>query len=304
LKIHLDTDLGGDIDDLCALALLLRWPGVELTGVTTCAEAGGKRAGFVRRVLALEGRDEIPVAAGAEAPVELGYPEEARYWGEPVEPSPNAPGEALALLRRSVEQGAVVAGVGPYTNLRLLEETHPGLLRGARLFLVGGTVFPPPAGFPHWPVADDYNIQVDVASARRVIGRCGPTLVPLSMTAQTYLTRAHLPRLEDAGALGRLVARQAAAFASDENFSEKYGATHTRLPPDIINFQHDSLACALALGWDAGVELTTVPLRLELRDGLLHQTIHPDGTPTRLITHIHGDAFSRFWLDTILRVKN
>lgn len=24
--IHLDTDLGGDIDDLCALAMLLRWP--------------------------------------------------------------------------------------------------------------------------------------------------------------------------------------------------------------------------------------------------------------------------------------
>jgi hypothetical protein len=26
--VHLDTDIGGDIDDLCALAMLLRWPGV------------------------------------------------------------------------------------------------------------------------------------------------------------------------------------------------------------------------------------------------------------------------------------
>jgi hypothetical protein len=26
MKIHLDTDLGGDIDDICALAMLLRWP--------------------------------------------------------------------------------------------------------------------------------------------------------------------------------------------------------------------------------------------------------------------------------------
>ena len=24
-KVHLDTDLGGNIDDLCALVLLLRW---------------------------------------------------------------------------------------------------------------------------------------------------------------------------------------------------------------------------------------------------------------------------------------
>ena len=32
-KIHLDTDIGGDIDDLCALAMLLKWPGLEITGV-------------------------------------------------------------------------------------------------------------------------------------------------------------------------------------------------------------------------------------------------------------------------------
>ena len=38
MKIHLDTDIGGDIDDLCALAMVLRWPGAELTGVTTVAE--------------------------------------------------------------------------------------------------------------------------------------------------------------------------------------------------------------------------------------------------------------------------
>ena len=59
-KIHLDTDLGGDIDDLCALAMLLRWPGVELTGITTFAEDTGRRAGHVGYVLGLEARAEIP----------------------------------------------------------------------------------------------------------------------------------------------------------------------------------------------------------------------------------------------------
>jgi inosine-uridine nucleoside N-ribohydrolase len=33
--VCLDTDIGGDIDDLCALVMLLRWPGVELTGIAT-----------------------------------------------------------------------------------------------------------------------------------------------------------------------------------------------------------------------------------------------------------------------------
>jgi hypothetical protein len=33
--VHVDTDIGGDIDDLCALAMLLRWSGVttKLTSV-------------------------------------------------------------------------------------------------------------------------------------------------------------------------------------------------------------------------------------------------------------------------------
>ena len=41
-KLHLDTDLGGDIDDLCALAMVLNWPEVDLLAVTT--ESGGSGA--------------------------------------------------------------------------------------------------------------------------------------------------------------------------------------------------------------------------------------------------------------------
>jgi inosine-uridine nucleoside N-ribohydrolase len=64
-KVHLDTDLGGDLDDLRALALLLRWPEIDLIAVTTAAEASGRRTGFVRYALQLAGRNDVPVAAGA-----------------------------------------------------------------------------------------------------------------------------------------------------------------------------------------------------------------------------------------------
>lgn len=37
-KIHIDTDIGGDIDDLCALAMVLAWPDVEIR------EANGKKS--------------------------------------------------------------------------------------------------------------------------------------------------------------------------------------------------------------------------------------------------------------------
>ena len=65
MRIHLDTDIGGDIDDLCALVFLLASPDAELTGVTTVLESAGRRAGYVRYVVAMAGR-EVPVAAGAD----------------------------------------------------------------------------------------------------------------------------------------------------------------------------------------------------------------------------------------------
>ena len=56
MEIHLDTDIGGDVDDICALALLLKSPHVEITGITTTAEENGRRAGYVRHILNLAGR--------------------------------------------------------------------------------------------------------------------------------------------------------------------------------------------------------------------------------------------------------
>jgi purine nucleosidase len=62
LKLHLDTDLGGDIDDLCALTMVLNWPDVELLAVTTVADDQGRRAGYARYALGLADREDIAVA--------------------------------------------------------------------------------------------------------------------------------------------------------------------------------------------------------------------------------------------------
>jgi inosine-uridine nucleoside N-ribohydrolase len=220
-RVHLDTDLGGDIDDLCALALLLASPEVELTAVTTVAEAGGRRAGYVRRALDLAGRPGVPLAAGADVDLgrfrfRPGYPPDGRYWGAPVPPAPGPLSAALELLTDSLARGATVVAVGPWTNLALLEARAPGRLAGARLVLMGGAARPAPPGFPAWdPVEEDYNVQLDPGAARAVLRASRPVLVPLEVTQQTALRRAHLPALERAGPLGALLARQARACAAD-----------------------------------------------------------------------------------------
>lgn len=301
IRGHLDTDLGGDPDDLCALALLLRWPGVEITGITTCAEASGRRAGWVRYALRLAGREDIPVAAGAGAEDAPGrfrwpvaFPDEGEYWPERVAPAPGPPAEAFALLRRSIAAGARVVAIGPYTNLALFDEAHPGLLGRAPLFLMGGHVRPVPAGFPQWGAEMDFNVQFDPISAQWVLERHRPTLIPLEVTVQTALRRAYLPALAAAGPLGALLARQAEAHARDWDNEATHGRACAGLPDDTLNFQHDPLACAVALGWD-GATIEEIPLRPTLRDGWLHAEEDATGRLMPVVTAVDGGRFNRLW---------
>jgi purine nucleosidase len=305
LKLHLDTDIGGDIDDLCALAMVLNWPDVELLAVTTVAEHQGKRAGYARYALRLAGREDVAVAAGADVSLGCyrpwpGLPHEHDYWPEPVPPAPTSLDQALSLLERNIEQGAIIAAIGPYTNLALLEKRSPGTLRRARLYLMGGYVFPPREGFPAWGNDVDYNVQADVESSLYVIQRSSSTFVPLAVTVETALRRAYLPTLGRAGPLAQLIARQAEAFARDEGYEAQFGQTCQGLPEDIINFQHDSLACAIALGWNEGVEISEIPLKSEIRDGWLYQEIDGGGTSTSVVTRVNGDEFNELWLRTVV----
>jgi inosine-uridine nucleoside N-ribohydrolase len=289
-KIHLDTDLGGDIDDLCALAMLLRWEN-----------------GYARYILGLEGRGDVPVAAGADVSAgfyrypEMDYPDEARYWPEPISPSPNALDDALELLKQSIEQRATIIAIGPFTNLYLLDLKYPGMLMRANLYLMGGYIFPIRSGFPQWSNDMDWNIQVDVGSAKHVLEHSNPTIIPLSVTVETALRRAYLGDLKTSGVLGQLIAIQAEAFAVDEQNETSYGATCTGLPEDIINFQHDPLACAVALGWNEGIEIEEIPLIMEEKDGWLYERIDPSGKSIPVVTKVDGPRFNEFWRNKIVK---
>jgi inosine-uridine nucleoside N-ribohydrolase len=264
------------------------------------------RTGYVRYVLRLVGRDEIPVAAGADTsqgfyPYPLPVPEAARYWPEPIAPAPNPPEDALALLRQSIARGATVIGIGPLTNLALLERAYPGSLHAVPLFLMGGYLVPPRSGYPDWTNDDDFNVQVDVASAHYLLPRVRPTLITLAATAETALRRAHLPTLRaQGGVLGNLIARQAEAFAEDERMAERFGAICAGVPEDIINFQHDGLACAVALGLREGIEMREVPLVYTRQTGRLVASVDEAGTPARVVTRVDGAYFNQFWLDGVV----
>jgi inosine-uridine nucleoside N-ribohydrolase len=304
LKLHLDTDLGGDLDDLCALAMLLRWPHVELTGITTTAEARGRRAGYVHYVLRLAGRSEIPVAAGADATTAMGYRSSLNYhpdavlWPEPISPAPTPLDDALGLMKTSIEAGAILVGIGPCTNFRLLDQRYPGLLSQARLVLMGGYPFPPRARFPRWGPNMDFNVQIDPGSSHHVLTRTSPLLVPLAVTVETALRQADLEPLRQAGPLGQLIAHQASRWLELEPQNAMLASSSPGLPADFINFQHDPLACAVAGGW-TGITTESMALTVEHQDSWLVERRDPLGTPFRVVTAVQTEAFHAFWLDLV-----
>lgn len=302
LKIHLDTDFGGDIDDICALAFLLKSSEAEITGITTVAENEGKRAGQVRYTLSIANRNEIPVKAGADNkggfyPYYLGLPPEEKYWPEPVPSLKNSIDEALELLKQSIEQGAAIVAIGPLTNLYLLDTKYPGILKQTEVFFMGGYVHPPRSGLPVWKSEWDFNKQIDVKSAQHVMKNANITLVQLSITEEVFLRQAHLSSLKKAGPLGKLLAKQAEEFMRDEKMIEKYKDCEN-VPKDIINFQYDPLTAAVAIGWD-GVSIENLPLVLEEKEGVLYERIDRTGKTFKVVTKVDGARFEEFWLSRV-----
>jgi len=70
------------------------------------------------------------------------------YRPEWVAPEPSPPGAALDLLARSVEMGAAIVGVGPWTNLALREVAQRRLLASTQLVVMGGFVRAIRTGLP------------------------------------------------------------------------------------------------------------------------------------------------------------
>jgi purine nucleosidase len=303
--VHVDTDIGGDTDDLCAIAMLLGWPGVELAGVTTSSDEGGMRAGLASYALRLAGRGDVPVAAGAEGSlggfrVSPGFPDLSRHWPEPIKPEPSPPGAALDLLTENAQAGATIVAIGPWTNLALLEAARPSLLASTRLVVMGGYVRPPRPGLVPWGPDMDYNVQQDAVAAKVVWERCAPILVQLSACLEVRLRGAHLARLRGGGELARLVAHQGELHGTEEDM-RRMGREHPELPDDLLNFHYDPLACAVASGWN-GARVEELKLAACTEEDVLTFREELGGRRTHVVTEVEGSRFEEEWLMAVASV--
>lgn len=294
--------MGGDPDDACALAMLLGWPNVELVGITTTIDPGGRRAGCVAHCLELAGRDDIPVAAGSEVSLTTQrsadpYPADDRYWPSNLVPRPSSIDGALDLLQKSIAGRATIVGIGPFTNLALLDQARPGCLDEVPVVVMGGWIQPPAKGLPTWGPDMDFNVQWDTRAAATLAARAKLTLVTLPATLKAHLRRADLPRLRASGPLGELLARQSEAHAVDAGLAD-LGPKHAGLPDDFLNFHYDPVACAVAAGWPGAV-VEEILVKTLMDGQILRFEAREDGRPARVVTDLDGAGFTDTWLSAI-----
>lgn len=231
VKVVLDTDIGDDIDDAYALALLTALPNAQILGVTTASGDTDKRAELAAKLLRTLGRSDIPVHAGRRTEHQLGRQWEwARGFHSPALKTEGA----VPFLKRTIERypGEItLIAIGPLTNLGDLFTQHPEVRSKIRqIVIMGGAVYdgyncqPPPV--PEW------NIVSDVPAARAVF----TSGVPLVMAGLevTAMMRFDAERQKHLYAVGNAVTDALAAL--------------TALWGNPVPVQYDPVAVAHALG--------------------------------------------------------
>lgn len=197
IPILLDTDIGTDIDDAFALALILRSPELDLLGVTTVSGNTEARARLAAKMLCEAGRCDVPVVAGKAG---QSLPIEQTHWADNFSSSQLLSVQAVDFLAQQFDRrpGEItLIAIGPLTNVAALLERDPKAAKEIRqIVMMGGSIA---RGYDHHETPDaEYNIHQDVAAARVVFSSGVPiTMAPLDVTAMLELDAKNRKRIFD-----------------------------------------------------------------------------------------------------------
>ena len=246
IPIVLDCDPGHD--DAIALLLAAGHDAIDLRAITTVAgncslERATENA---RRVAALAGVLDVPIAAGAAGPLEGelvvaadihgdsgldGY--EGRSGQAPLDPRSAV--ELMIATLETASEPVTLVPTGPLTNVARLLRDRPDLrARIGRIVLMGGST-----ERGNKTPAAEFNIWVDPEAAATVFGSGVPvTMLGLNLTHQARATTDVVERIR------ALPGEPARAV---EGWLEFFGGTYARVFGEFAPPVHDPCTVALLI---------------------------------------------------------
>jgi pyrimidine-specific ribonucleoside hydrolase len=296
----LDCDPGHD--DAIALLLALASPELELLGVTTTYgnQTVAKTTANALRVLELVGRTDVPVAAGAERPLERKLVVAAHVHGESGLDGTSLPdartkptsADAVTFMATCISassQPVALVATGPLTNVARYLQGH-GSEGIERIVLMGGAIAE--GNF----TAAEFNVWCDPEAAEIVFqSGLDVTMIGLDVTHQALLGAEVEERLRASGRVGSFVADVNVFFTRYHR--ETYGwdgapihdavAVAHRLKPGLVETKHRNVT----------VELESELCRGRTVVDLWRRTARPANAHVGV--RIDADAFSDLLVDRI-----
>lgn len=143
IPVILDTDIGFDVDDVWALAFLLKCPELDVKLITTCTGDTDYRARLVAKMLQLAGRDDIPIGVGIPLDPSpkthsawLGDFSFADYSGAVLR---DGVGAICDVITKSEQQISLIA-IGPLPNVAAALAREPDISANARFVGMHGSI--------------------------------------------------------------------------------------------------------------------------------------------------------------------
>ena len=216
VEVVLDTDIGDDIDDTWALAMLLGLcDRVNLRLIVTGTGDTAERARLTAKILERAGRSDIPVGIGVRTGGEphnqaawLGAWSTSEFSGQII---PDGVGALIDAV--NARPGITLLAIGPQTNLAEALRRDPSIAAKARVVAMAGSVYQGYGGSPER--AAEYNIAADVPAARAALAAAWEkTWTPLDTCGSAVLSGARYRQVADSPhPLARIVIENYDAWA-------------------------------------------------------------------------------------------
>ena len=300
-KIILDTDIGGDIDDTWALAMLLGSPECDLKLVSTVSRTD-YRARLTAKYLQLCGRSDVPVSIGTTCPKVDKFDQQGP-WLEGFQLSDYAgkvyPDSVEAIIETMDQTPGIVTfiEIGPMTNLALVLEKRPDLAERMDCILLAGSVYKQYLGVPG--VCSEYNVLIDIPAAKKVFSTKFHRLriSPLDSCGTIFLKGEEYERLR-AGTNHAAQELFAIYDVWSKYMAEMENRDHNIDPAHGSSLLADVIAIHIANG-GAFLQYETLPLIVsDLGETLID---HENGNPVEVAVELVNEAeFCKDMVDRIL----
>jgi inosine-uridine nucleoside N-ribohydrolase len=169
IPVILDTDIGCDIDDTWALAMMLNSPELDVRLIATDTGDTAYRAKIVAKMLEIAGRTDIPVAVGPAFPDERKHQaawvadyDLSRYPGRVAR---DGVGAIVETIMASPEPVTLIC-IGPVPNIAAALDREPRITQKVRFVGMHGSVRRGDEGNPN--VVAEYNVVMHTPCCQKV----------------------------------------------------------------------------------------------------------------------------------------